>query len=141
MRAACRARCLSREGEEYEVAKSVHEILLRKGRDGSFITFVDSRKGVEILARRVGETKDEKNALSNARVLPYRAGYEADDRQAIERRLKNGTLRGVVSTSALELGIDIPSLWVGLNLGVPPTRKVYRQRLGRVGRRGRSSLS
>lgn len=68
--------------------------------------------------------------------LPYRAGYEADDRREIERRLRKGALRGVVSTSALELGIDIPSLRVGLNLGVPPTRKAYRQRLGRVGRKG-----
>ena len=124
------------EGKESETAKSVREILLRKGRDGSFITFVDSRKGVEILAKRAGGTKDEKDALSTAEVLPYRAGFEADDRRAIERRLRDGTLRGVVSTSALELGIDIPSLRVGLNLGVPTTRKAYRQRLGRVGRRG-----
>ena len=124
------------EGKESEVAKYIHENLLRKGRDGSFITFVDSRKGAEILAKRAGGTKDEKDALSTAEVLPYRAVFEADDRRAIERRLRDGTLRGVVSTSALELGIDIPSLRVGLNLGVPPTRKAYRQRLGRVGRRG-----
>ena len=124
------------EGEKYEVARSVQEILLRKGRDGSFITFVDSRKGVEILAKLAGGTKDEKDALSTAEVLPYRAGYEAEDRRVIERRLRDGTLRGVVSTSALELGIDIPSLRVGINLGVPPTRKAYRQRLGRIGRRG-----
>ena len=124
------------EGKESETAKSVREILLRKGLDGIFITFVDSRKGVEILAKRNGGMKDEKDALSTAEVLPYRAGFEADDRRAIEQRLKNGTLRGVVSTSALELGIDIPSLRVGLNLGVPPTRKAYRQRLGRVGRHG-----
>lgn len=124
------------EGKESEVAKYVHENLLRKGRDGSFITFVDSRKRVETLAKRADGTKDEKDSLSTAEVLPYRAGYEADDRRAIERRLRDGTLRGVVSTSALELGIDFPSLRVGLNLGVPPTRKAYRQRLGRVGRRG-----
>ena len=124
------------EGEEYEAARSVQEILLRKGSDGSFITFVDSRKGVEILAKLAGGMKDEEDALSTAEVLPYRAGYESDDRRAIERRLRDGTLRGVVSTSALELGIDIPSLRVGLNLGVPPTRKAYRQRLGRVGRKG-----
>ena len=124
------------EGKESDTAKSVREILLRKGRDGSFITFVDSRKGVEILAKRNGGMKDEKNALITAEVLPYRAGYESADRKAIERRLRDGTLRGVVSTSALELGIDIPSLRVGINLGVPATRKAYRQRLGRVGRRG-----
>ena len=84
------------EGKESEVAKYVHENLLRKGRDGSFITFVDSRKGVEILAKRAGGTKDEKDALSTAEVLSYRAGYESDDRRAIERRLQDGTLRGVV---------------------------------------------
>lgn len=124
------------EGEEYEAARSVQEILLRKGIDGSFITFVDSRKGVEFLAKLAGGMKDEEDALSTAEVLPYRAGYESEDRREIERRLRDGTLRGVVSTSALELGIDIPSLRVGLNLGVPPTRKAYRQRLGRVGRKG-----
>ena len=124
------------EGKESEVAKYAHENLLRKGRDGSFITFVDSRKGVEILAKRADGTKNEKDSLSTAEVLPYRAGYESEDRRAIERRLRNKTLRGVVSTSALELGIDFPSLRVGLNLGVPATRKAYRQRLGRVGRRG-----
>ena len=111
------------EGEEYEAARSVQEILLRKGRDGSFITFVDSRKGVEILAKLAGGTKDEKDALSNAEVLPYRAGFEADNRRAIERRLRDGNLRGVVSTFALDLGINISKLRVGLNLGAPTTRK------------------
>ena len=52
----------------------------------------------------------------------------------IEQRLQSGSLRGVVSTSALELGIDIPHLRVGFNIGVPESRKAYRQRLGRVGR-------
>ena len=44
---------------------------------GSFITFVDSRKGVEILAKRAGGMKDEKDALITAEVLPYRAGFES----------------------------------------------------------------
>ena len=65
---------------------------------------------------------------------PYRSGYEAADRSNIERALRDGRLRGVVSTSALELGIDIPHFEVGLNIGVPVTRKSFRQRLGRVGR-------
>jgi DEAD/DEAH box helicase domain-containing protein len=48
--------------------------------------------------------------------------------------LRDGSLRGVVCTSALELGVNIPHFSVGLNLGVPASRKSFRQRIGRVGR-------
>ena len=48
--------------------------------------------------------------------------------------MRNGALHGVVSTSALELGIDIADMDIGINLGVPQSRKSYRQRLGRIGR-------
>lgn len=118
--------------QEMEVARLLHERLLEFGKNGGFITFVDSRKGVELLARP--KTKDLDSFLVSADVLPYRAGYDAEDRAAIERRLQNGSLRGVVATSALELGIDLPHLAAGVNVGVPVTRKAYRQRLGRVGR-------
>ena len=90
-----------------------------------FISFVDSRQGVERIVREL----DKEN------VKPYRSGYEVSDRAAIERTLRNGTLQGVVSTSALELGIDIADMDIGINLGVPQSRKSFRQRLGRIGRR------
>ena len=89
-----------------------------------FIAFMDSRQGVEGIVLRMGREN----------VKPYRSGYESGDRQAIEQALRNGSLQGVVSTSALELGIDIPDLEVGINLGVPQSRKSFRQRLGRIGR-------
>lgn len=111
---------------EAEVAEAIHKDLVAESTDGSFITFVDSRQGAERLAVRTG---------SESLVKPYRSGYEAEDRSNIERALRDGHLRGVVSTSALELGIDIPHFAVGLNIGVPVTRKSFRQRLGRVGRR------
>ena len=111
-------------GEETHVARELHDRLLQgKGR-GAFITFLDSRRGVETLAL----------ASENAAVLPYRAGYDEEDRARIEKSLQEGRLKGVISTSALELGIDIQHLKVGINVGVPTTRKSYRQRLGRVGR-------
>ena len=72
---------------------------------------------------------------------PYRSGYEARDRSNIEHAPREGHLRGVVSTSALELGIDIPHFAVGLNIGVPVTRKSFRQRLGRVGRQRPGSFA
>ena len=89
-----------------------------------FIAFADSRQGVERIAQAVGQEG----------VKPYRAGYEPTDRVAIEHALRNGTLRGVVSTSALELGIDIADMDIGINLGIPQSRKSFRQRLGRIGR-------
>ncbi len=109
---------------EAEVADSMHKALV-ESTDGSFITFVDSRQGAERLAVRTGNEN---------LVKPYRSGYEPSDRSSIEQALREGHLRGVVSTSALELGIDIPHFAVGLNVGVPVTRKSFRQRLGRVGR-------
>lgn len=116
---ACKAR------EEATIATELQKVLLGGSDRGSFITFVDSRQGAERLAIRT-EAEDK--------VRPYRSGYEASDRQAIERALREGSLRGVVSTSALELGINIPHFSVGMNLGVPASRKSFRQRLGRVGR-------
>lgn len=115
------------EGEELQVIKELHNRILAQGTDGAFITFLDSRQGVEKLAMALADTDE---------VVPYRAGYDSEDRQRIEQELQSGSLRGVVSTSALELGIDIPHLRVGFNIGVPATRKAYRQRLGRVGRNG-----
>lgn len=89
-----------------------------------FIVFIDSRQGVE----RVVRSMDDKS------VLPYRSGYEAQDRDRIETALKDGTLHGVVATSALELGIDIADIEIGVTLGIPQSRKAFHQRLGRVGR-------
>ena len=89
-----------------------------------FISFVDSRQGVERIVRD----------LNKGDVKPYRSGYEESDRADIETALRNGNLHGVVSTSALELGIDIADMDVGINLGVPQSRKSFRQRLGRIGR-------
>ena len=126
------------EGEELQVVKGLHDRVLAEGSDGGFITFLDSRKGVEGLAMAAQDksNNDDVGGLADTDVLPYRAGYAAEDRQQIEQKLQSGKLRGVVSTSALELGIDIPHLRVGFNVGVPGTRKAYRQRLGRVGRNG-----
>ena len=122
------------EGDELAVARDLHARLLQSQQEGAFITFLDSRRGVEALA--IASQEDERMGLDSAQVLPYRAGYDVDDRAAIEQRLQAGSLKGVISTSALELGIDLPHLRVGVNIGVPNTRKAYRQRLGRVGRNG-----
>jgi DEAD/DEAH box helicase domain-containing protein len=89
-----------------------------------FIAFMDSRQGIERIVRQ----------MDSPGIFPYRSGYEANDRKKIETALRDGTLDGVVATSALELGIDIADMEIGANLGVPQTRKAFRQRIGRVGR-------
>lgn len=121
-------------GDEMNVARALQVDLLKQSRIGAFITFVDSRKGVELLAR--ASERSLKELLGDGSVMAYRAGYDVEDRTDIENKLRAGSLRGVVSTSALELGIDLPHLAVGINVGVPSSRKSYRQRLGRVGRAG-----
>ena len=119
------------DGDELTIARDLHTRILQSQQKGTFITFMDSRKGVETLAMATEGFEDGPDA---ADVLPYRAGYDVVDRTKIEERLQAGKLKGVISTSALELGINLPHLRIGVNIGVPPTRKSYRQRLGRTGR-------
>jgi DEAD/DEAH box helicase domain-containing protein len=128
-----------------EVARLLE--FLARSTAASFIAFVDSRKMSEQLAAIVSRTEapeaDEEQEeevhkfdhLARFSVLPYRSGYEEEDRDKIQQRLVGGSLRGVVSTSALELGIDIPHLDCGVLVGVPRSATSLMQRIGRVGRR------
>src|SRR6185369_10417815 len=70
------------------------------------------------------------------RLSPYRAGYTAQQRRSIERRLADGELLGVSATNALELGIDIGLLDAVISVGFPGTVASLRQQWGRAGRRG-----
>jgi len=106
---------------------------------GRFLVFADSRRMVELVVAGLSkgeESGDDEDApAAVAGVLPYRAGYEEADRARIQKALQKGELNGVVSTSALELGLDIGEIDLVVLLGVPPTMKAFWQRLGRAGRR------
>ncbi|MFL5819877.1 MAG: DEAD/DEAH box helicase [Solirubrobacteraceae bacterium] len=101
------------------------------------ICFIKSRKAVELIARytqlRLAETAPE---LVEA-VAPYRAGYTPAQRRELERRLSEGELRAVVTTDALELGIDVGTLDAAVCVTFPGTVASLRQMWGRAGRRGR----
>lgn len=73
-------------------------------------------------------------------VSSYRAGFLPEERREIESLLAAGKMRGVISTSALEMGIDIGGLDVCILVGYPGTMVTTWQRAGRVGRQGRDSL-
>jgi DEAD/DEAH box helicase domain-containing protein len=95
------------------------------------LTFAKSRKAAELIHRFTADRLGDDTHLS-----PYRAGYTAQQRREIERRLAEGELLGVSATNALELGIDIGLLDVVISVGFPGTVASLRQQWGRAGRRG-----
>src|SRR3954451_14959070 len=104
--------------------------LLRGG--ARTICFVKSRRGVELLSKMVTDLVPE---LEDA-IAPYRAGYTPQQRREIEARLVSGELKCVVTTDALELGIDIGALDACVVVTFPGTVASLRQMWGRAGRRG-----
>ena len=103
-------------------------------RDLRTICFAKSRKAAELIHRFTVERVDGETAR---RLAPYRAGYTAEQRREIERRLVDGELLGVTATDALELGIDIGHLDCAISVGFPGTVASLRQQWGRAGRRDR----
>ena len=100
------------------------------------IAFTQSRKVTELIHVWVSQLTPR----LRDQVSSYRAGFMPEERREIEKRLASGKLLGVVSTSALEMGIDIGYLDICLLVGYPGTIITTWQRGGRVGRAGRASL-
>jgi len=100
------------------------------------IVYTQSRKLTELVSiwtqQRLGKL--------SGKLTSYRAGYLPEERREIEAKLSDGSLLGVIATSALELGIDIGDLDICILVGYPGTVMTTWQRGGRVGRNQNESL-
>jgi DEAD/DEAH box helicase domain-containing protein len=118
-------------------ARDIAASLLRN--NVSHIVFARSRLTVEVLVRYLKDMV--RDPLGNAgRVRGYRGSYLPTQRREIERELRAGRVTSIISTNALELGIDIGQLDVCLLCGYPGTIASTWQQAGRAGRRGAASL-
>ncbi len=115
------------------VARSVAGHLLSRG--VSTIVFTRTRQNVEVLTRYLREFVEEQGAGAGERVRGYRGGYLPETRREIERGLRAGEVKGVVSTNALELGVDIGSLEACVLCGYPGSIASTWQQVGRAGRK------
>jgi DEAD/DEAH box helicase domain-containing protein len=106
------------------------------------IVFARSRLRTELIAGYIrGALKNLYTDDSRISVASYRGGYLPNERRDIERGLRSGEIQGVVSTNALELGIDIGGLDASILAGFPGTIASTWQQAGRAGRRSSVSLS
>ncbi|MFN3739201.1 MAG: DEAD/DEAH box helicase [Thermodesulfovibrionales bacterium] len=117
----------------YTEATKLFLSLIKKG--FRTILFTKARKITELIYRWSIEKAPELKELISA----YRAGFLPEERRLIEKRLFSGETLGVITTSALELGIDIGGLDVCILLGYPGSISSFYQRAGRVGRSGQES--
>ncbi len=106
----------------------------------SSILFTRSRVNVELLVRSLMNELSEKGKDAGL-VRGYRSGYLPAERRETERNLRSGRLKAVVSTNALELGVDIGSLDLVIIHGFPGSIASLWQQIGRAGRRKSTSAA
>ena len=104
------------------------------------MVFANSRLHTEIILTYLQQANPQFPGKPEA-IRGYRAGYLPSERREIERGLRDGRIRGVVTTSAMELGIDVGSLDAVVMAGYPGTIAATWQRAGRAGRRSGSSCA
>ncbi len=103
---------------------------------GQTLIFAHTRKAVELLLTELRNRVGEKGL-----VCGYRSGYLPHERRDIEQKLRRGEIRTVVTTNALELGIDIGGIDTVIMSGYPGSITSTKQQTGRAGRKGRRSLA
>ena len=126
-----------RRGYINEASRVAQEFLKRNLQT---IVFANSRLQTEVLLTYLQQSNPMPPGQPPA-IRGYRGGYLPGERREIEHGLREGRIRGVVSTNALELGIDVGSLDATIMAGYPGTIASTWQRAGRAGRRSGSSCA
>ena len=121
-----------------KAARDISAQLIRAG--VQTIVFAPSRTRVELLLTYLREALRNKPG-DPERVTGYRGGYLPNERRGIERGLREGSIRGVVATNALELGIDIGGMGASVVTGYPGSLASLWQQFGRAGRSREASLA
>jgi len=119
-------------------ARRVATELVERGQQT--LIFANSRLATELLLTYMKDAC-ERSSVPAGSIRGYRGGYLPRERREIEKSLRNGEIRAVVATNALELGIDIGSLDSVVMAGYPGTIASTWQRAGRAGRRQTASLA
>ncbi|CAM9020057.1 unnamed protein product [Wickerhamomyces anomalus] len=128
-----------RENFIHETAKILVKLVLNNVRA---IAFCYVRRVCELLMKEVRNIFLELNKPELvSQVMSYRGGYSASDRRQIEQEMFHGNLSAIISTNALELGIDIGGLDAVLMCGFPLSLSNFHQQSGRAGRRNKDSLT
>ncbi|MFV0407694.1 MAG: DEAD/DEAH box helicase [Propioniciclava sp.] len=112
------------------------QLLARLSEQGQTLAFTTSRLHAELVARSARDLSRQPETLAS-----YRAGYLPEDRRSLETALADGRLRGVASTNALELGINISGMAAVVTAGFPGTLAAFWQQIGRAGRSGQQALA
>ncbi|WP_375546444.1 DEAD/DEAH box helicase [Actinophytocola gossypii] len=120
-----------------ETARILTDLVVEGART---LAFVRSRRGAELTALSARQALSHVDASLPERVAAYRAGFLPEERRALEQALASGSLLGVASTNALELGVDIAGLDAVVVAGYPGTLASFWQQAGRAGRAGDSAL-
>ncbi len=127
-------------GQRRSASLEAAELLCEMVRKGvRCIVFVLARRVAELILRYAREQLEEEGLAD--RVMAYRGGYLPAERREIERQLFEGELLGVVSTTALEVGVDIGGLDAAILTGYPGTIASTWQQIGRAGRAQGDSLA
>lgn len=120
-----------------ETARIMTDLVVEGART---LAFIRSRRGAELTALSARHALAEVDPSLPSRVAAYRSGFLPEERRALEKSLADGTLLGVASTNALELGVDIAGLDAVVVAGYPGTLASFWQQAGRAGRAGDSAL-